>query len=227
MARTAPIRAALATLLSSCLVLLAACSGEDAEQPQGEGPTGATAVKEVTVRVSQGEVVGSLAEKPRKRAVADVGDVVEGWLRAAYPPEGERTDVAASLGGFTTDAARQARRAKGVWAAGATPVRASVEVDVLAPQRRVSGATARVSVLLEDEDGARQRVTGRLLLTPVKRGWRVFGFDLERGAAGTPAARKGEESGGKSSKNKKESSKKKDGKRKNAEKKNEKQGGQR
>lgn len=78
-------------------------------------------------------------------------------------------------------------------------VRAEAPVNVLAPRGRPAGATARLDLTLEvtpppgddEEADARDdtepepqsqdvRLRGRLLLTPVGQGWRIFGFDVTR-----------------------------------------------
>jgi hypothetical protein len=51
--------------------------------------------------------------------------------------------------------------------------------SVVAPRGRAVGATARIH--LEVQRGGRPlRIDGRLLLTPTKRGWQIFGYDLTR-----------------------------------------------
>lgn len=84
-------------------------------------------------------------------------------------------------------------------------LRAEAPVSVLAPRGRPAGATARLDLVLlvtresaatsaaspaalppatavpaATTDGERVRLQGRLLLTPVGDGWRVFGFDVRR-----------------------------------------------
>ncbi len=88
-------------------------------------------------------------------------------------------------------------RATDTDAAGAATVEVvSVEapVNVLAPKGRPAGATARLDLILtvtpqpNDDTAADSgalstedvRLRGRLLLTPVGEGWKIFGFDVIR-----------------------------------------------
>lgn len=190
MARSAPVRSAVVAATTAALLLLPACSDDEPDSPDATAPTSAAPDEGPVVKVREGVVAGTLARKPQRETVTAVGAVVEGWVGAAYPQEGTAPDLAAALGSFTADAARQARRTKGAWGAGeGAAVRAAVKVDVLSPRRRISGATARVAVLVQTPDGSRDLVSGRLLLSPVKRGWQVFAFDLDRGAARKGARR--------------------------------------
>jgi hypothetical protein len=64
--------------------------------------------------------------------------------------------------------------------------RRRLTVDVLSPRNEPSGATARV-VLRMDLSGEVERtarIRGRLFLTPTPRGWRVFGYDVQRDRVG-------------------------------------------
>ena len=62
----------------------------------------------------------------------------------------------------------------------------SVTVDVVGAKGKPAGATARISLSVELSGGVERtdQVTGRLLLTPGKDGWQVFGFDVSRGEGG-------------------------------------------
>ena len=66
-----------------------------------------------------------------------------------------------------------------------TTLQRKVSLDVLAPEGKPAGVTARV-VLRFATSGQSQKtvtVTGRLFLTRTTGGaWRIFGFDVAKGA---------------------------------------------
>ena len=75
--------------------------------------------------------------------------------------------------------------------AGVEATTRKVTVDVLAVKGQASGATARF-VLRFRTDGDVQRkveVRGRLFLTPGADGWRIFGYDVTKGAVGVMTGR--------------------------------------
>jgi hypothetical protein len=59
-----------------------------------------------------------------------------------------------------------------------------VTIDVMAPKGRPAGATARVRLVFSTTGDTEERVTvrGRLLLTPAHGKWRIFGYDVSKGA---------------------------------------------
>ena len=71
-----------------------------------------------------------------------------------------------------------------------TAKRRVVRVDVLAPKGEAAGATAHVNLVIDRGRAARtDQIRGRVLLTRSKSGWRVFGFDIERGRGDRADAR--------------------------------------
>ena len=64
-----------------------------------------------------------------------------------------------------------------------TATRRVVRVDVLAPKGKAAGATAHVNLVIELAGKVERtdQIRGRVVLTRAKSGWRVFGFDIERG----------------------------------------------
>jgi hypothetical protein len=63
-------------------------------------------------------------------------------------------------------------------------VRRTAYLAVLAPRQHVAGLTAAVDLVFVvdrgDDPAQRVRLRGRLLLTRVDAGWRIFGYDLRR-----------------------------------------------
>lgn len=194
-ARHGARRTSLAAALTAVVLLLAGCSGdgdEDGEKPGGDG--GSQATDSVTTDAALGKVRGKLDAAASDKVLADVTAVVDGWLDAGYGGEYPRTDFGSAFAGFTPDAKALATKQasiltnSGVGADldGVEVTQRVVRVDVLAPKGKLAGATARVQITMELSGGVERTdaVTGRLLLTPAKGGWKVFGFDVQRGEKG-------------------------------------------
>jgi hypothetical protein len=147
----------------------------------------------VRTSVSWGKVTGRLPHATRKRVARQVGDVVDRWLRAAYfGGDYPRRDFTHSWPGFTPDARRLAHRDRALMSNqdigqridGVRPRRSNVALDALAVHQRAVGVTARVSVRFQTTGKVRRdvRVRGSLYLTHTGRGWKVFGYDVTKGA---------------------------------------------
>jgi hypothetical protein len=189
--------ASLATATVLGIVLgLAGCSGGDGDDEEEPGAQrshgGTTAEPGIESRVEVGEVVGKLPKGPAREVAADVADVVDGWLDAAYVAgDYPRRDFGDAFRGFTEGAAKLARRQSdlmsndgvGEKVDDVTATRRVIRVDVLAPKGKAAAATAHVNLVMKltgDVDRTDQ-IRGRVVLTRSKNGWRVFGFDIERG----------------------------------------------
>ena len=184
------------TLALVLVVGLGGCSGDDEPDEPASGPSAtsaAPAAEEVRTRVRIGTVSGRLPPQARKRVVARAGEVVVGWAEAAYlSGDYPRRDFRDSWPGFTRDAARRARVDRALMSNqrlgeridGVEPRLVRVRLDVLAPRGRAVGVTARVSFRFATTGEVERdvRVRGRLFLTPTDRGWKVFGYDVTRGA---------------------------------------------
>lgn len=196
-------RSRLCAVLATVALALAlgGCSGDDERSgepsPPDSSPTEKTLPQGNTRSVVQvGQVAGSLSKRDRKRVVADVGDLVDRWFQRAW--------LAAPLGkdaqpfpGFTPAAQRKARAEREVTTAraidrplgGVVPRTRGVRLDVLAPGGRPEAVTARVHLGLAAYDRELERldgrvvVSGRLMIAPVGKDWKVFGYDL---ATSTP-----------------------------------------
>lgn len=169
-----------------------ACSGGD-EEPEPKPESSATpAPSPVATDAALGEVRGTLPKARADRVVADVTSVVENWSAGAFEGDYPRTDFTAAFTDFTQGARALAARptsllsnvAVGSRLSGSRVASRLVRVDVLAPQGKVAGATARIKLVVRLTAGSTettQVLTGRLALTPTGAGWRVFGFDVRRG----------------------------------------------
>lgn len=191
-ARRGSARAGAVGLAIAVLMGFAACSGEE-EKPAPKPESSATpAPSTVATDAALGSVRGSLPAARAKRVVADVTSVVEHWSAGAFEGDYPRTDFTGAFTGFTVGAralaAKPASLLSNVAVGGrldsSRVAKRVVRVDVLAPQGKVAGATARVRLVVQLSAGSMDKtqvLTGRLLLTPTAAGWRVFGFDVRRG----------------------------------------------
>ena len=176
------------TWLAAVLLLvtspgLSACFGDDAEP----GPSPTPAAEQLTVRTRVTRVAGRLGREERRRLEARAGELVEEYVAAAFLGRGRDP-----FPGFTAGARRRAEQDRRVLTIdgdsgdGTSVQRASAYLAVLAHRRRAAGATARLQLDLAVPSGAGTdtvRVSGRLLLTPTRDGWRIFGYHLTRGAS--------------------------------------------
>jgi hypothetical protein len=129
-----------------------------------------------------------------KHLTRQVGQAVDAWFDGGfvgvdYPthsyPDAFKT--------FTPQARHDAMQQKDLMTAGSlgeridgvTTQQRKVSLDVLAPKGRPSGVTARVVLRFKTTGQAKKKVTvtGRLFLTQGGNGaWRIFGFDVAKGA---------------------------------------------
>jgi hypothetical protein len=153
---------------------------------------------EVRVRV-RGNLSKPEAADLRRGVTRAVGRWMASGFTAGPLP---RSDFSAAYATYTDGAARQARSQSAV-TTNATlgpelvelvPTRRVARLSALAVGGRAAGATAQVLLVMAGarEDGSQVElvVRGELNLTPAGRGWKVFGFDLQRSVAapGTYAA---------------------------------------
>lgn len=183
--RRAAVVALTALLLSSAV----ACSGGDDDEKADDPTPTQEAAPALATTSSVGQVAGRLPRKARRAAAEEVTAVVDQWIDAAHVGgEFPRTVGPEAWKVFTPAAARQARRQSALTSVAesseqvesVTAKRRVVRVDLVGAGRKAVGATARV-VLTYDTEGEQAqtvRVRGRLMLTPTKQGWKVFGHDL-------------------------------------------------
>lgn len=179
------------------LALMTGCSDGDGPPTGGEQtpPTEATDER-VETDATVGKVVGKLGDPGRTQVLQEVTSVVDGWVDAAYV-DGDypRSDFGDAYPGFTKGAARLAAKQPATMSnakvgdrvESVDVLKRSVRVDVLAPHRKPAGATARVKVVVElhGDVERRDRISGRVLLTPAEKGWKVFGFEVRRDQVGS------------------------------------------
>ena len=146
--------------------------------------------------VRLGQVVGGLDRDRRRQVLREVGTVTDDWLRAAYlAGPWPRRDFSRAWPRFTPAAERLARADRALTSnadlgrrvTDVVPRSRRIDVDVLVARGWAQAATARVRLAFRAEQrrGPASRgyvVHGRLLLTHGDAGWRVFGYDLSKGA---------------------------------------------
>lgn len=146
---------------------------------------------ETTTKIHQ--VFGRLPEPGRKAVRRQVGQVVDRWWDAAYlGGTYPRSSFPSAFPGFTASAEKRARadkalmtnQTKGPHVDSVTARHRRVSLDILATGRRARTVTAHV-VLRFDTEGAKAGTTvvrGRLFLTHKRGAWRIFGYDIAKGA---------------------------------------------
>jgi hypothetical protein len=185
-----------ATLLVLTLAV-GACSGDDepddAAAPDPQRTSTAAGALAVRTEVTLGQLTGKLPRVARKRLMTQVGDVVDRWTHAAYlGGDYPRQDFSDAWPGFTPGAKQEAHQDRtlmsnkdiGERIDGVEARRSRVRIDVLSVKKHPVGATARVLLAFRTTGSVQRdvRVQGRLYLTRTVHGWRVFGYDMTKGA---------------------------------------------
>ena len=187
-----------AVLAALAVLAVTGCSGEDEPSPTSEPtesmqePSDAPTIGIEPVTES-GEIVGRLPRKDRKRVEGTVSRSAVRFLEAAYlAGEYPRSNFNGALPGFTSGAVAVARRdanlltnrkiGQRIDSVTATGLR--VKVDLLAVNRRAVAATAHVRLGFRTTGRfeKRVRVQGELRLTKREGTWKIFAYDLSKGA---------------------------------------------
>jgi hypothetical protein len=195
---TTSVRRAYVSALAALALTLGvgACSGgdDDPDDPDaGPSAPGASSAPAVETVVTFGRITGTLPKEGRDRLADQIGEVVDGWTDAAYlAGDYPRRDFADAWPGFTPGAQEEARRDRALMSNedigeridGVEARRSRVRLDVLAVRKHAVGVTAHVALSFRTTGDLARDVTvqGRLYLTHTERGWRVFGYDVTKGA---------------------------------------------
>lgn len=177
-----------ATCMAGLALLATGCSGGDDEKPSSSSSSPAP----LQTTASLGKVAGSLPTSQSDPIVSAVADVVDGWIDAAFVGgDYPRTDFTGSFPGFTPGAAKDAQADLtlmsnadiGGQIDSVTATKRLVKVDILAPDGKPAGATARVRLVFVTAGDLEQKVTvtGQLRLTQEGGSWQVFGYDVAKG----------------------------------------------
>lgn len=147
----------------------------------------------VPTRTTIHRVFGRLPDARRKAVRTQVGAVVDRWWEAAYLGGAyPRSSFPSAFPGFTDAAEKRARGDKalltnqtgGPRIDSVTARKRTVVVDILATRGQARTVTAHV-LLTFDTTGSKTGTTtvrGRLFLTRKRGAWRVFGYDIAKGA---------------------------------------------
>ncbi len=146
---------------------------------------------ETTTKIHR--VFGRLPEPRRKDVRRQVGKVVDRWWDAAYLGGAyPRSSFPRAFPGFTAAAEKRARSDKalltnlthGPSIDSVTATRREVSLDILATGKRARSVTAHVVLRFETsgEKTGTTLVRGRLFLIHQRGAWRIFGYDVAKGA---------------------------------------------
>jgi hypothetical protein len=138
-------------------------------------------------------VFGRLPDARRKAVRRQVGEVVDRWWDAAYlGGTYPRSSFPSAFPGFTDGAELRARSDKalltnqtqGTRIDAVTAKHREVALDILATDKQARSVTAHVVLRFETtgDRAATTVVRGRLFLTYKRGAWRIFGYDLAKGA---------------------------------------------
>ncbi|WP_374455762.1 hypothetical protein [Nocardioides sp.] len=189
--------AALVLVLVLPLSATACSSGSDPEAAPERLSRGdsqvALASHPVQTKTKIHRVYGRLPDARRKAVRRQVGQVVDRWWEAAYlGGTYPRSSFPSAFPGFTRGAERRARIDKALLTnqTGGRRIDAvearhrSVSLDILATRKQARSVTAHV-LLRFDTRGDKTGTTvvrGRLFLVRKRGAWRVFGYDISKGA---------------------------------------------
>lgn len=202
MTATSRPRRAIAVLVTLAALSAAGCSGADEPASDGGSPPSPTAelseptgapTLEVEAVTRSGSIVGRLPKRDRARVERAVSDLAVRFLDAAYlAGDYPRADFRDAYPGFTGGAARVARhdvrlltnKPIGVKVDEVTATGIGVKVDLLAVGQRAVASTAHVELAFRTAGKIRKRfrVQGRLLMTRQDGAWKIFAYDLSKGA---------------------------------------------
>ena len=172
--------AALVVVLA--VFVLAGCTEPPDEAPPPDPES-------VALRISTVTGGGELGEEDLSVIESEIGEVLSGYVGAAYLGEHPRTGYVEALDGFTDRAAELAARELDVLTAAGeedlTAVRATrldTDLSLYVVDGQALGATADVGFAFEattkEGDSRELTLDGRLLLTRTQAGGAVFGYDV-------------------------------------------------
>jgi len=195
--RPAHFRAAAAAITTAVLLAMTACSGSgdnDSDEPDADSSSAASpsGPPPVATHTTMGVITGKLGGKDKTRIKKKIAAVVDDWLDAAYVGGKWPRPLEKAFPHFSNGAKRDARHDAALmsnqkYADRLETVEATkrrLRVDVLTVRKRPVAVTARfvLRMRLSGEVNRAEEVRGRLFLTN-REGWKVFGYDVQRGKA--------------------------------------------
>ncbi len=189
-------------MLVALALTVSGCGGDSSSPSAGPtSPGSAIGPAPLGSKVVLGKVAGTIKKKNwkafmkdhRKPMLQQVGEAVDSWIDGGFVGvDYPRDSFDSAFRSFTPPAKRDAERQQRLmtnWDLrkkidGVDVTRRTVTVDVLAPRGRPAGATAHVDLVFTTGGDTTDRVTvrGRLFLSPGHGRWRIFGYDVSRGA---------------------------------------------
>jgi len=199
MTRTSRPRRIVAVVATLGVLAVTGCSGDEESPDPAADPTESLSepsdapTLEVEPVTKSGTIVGQLPKKDRARVEKAVSDRAVRFLKAAYlAGDYPRQDFRDAYPGFTGGAAKVARHDRALLTNqpigdridDVTPTGLTVKVDLLAANKHAVAATAHVELGFRTAGDVRKRVRvqGRLLLTKQDGHWKIFAYDLSKGA---------------------------------------------
>jgi len=186
-----------AVLATVALLAVTGCSGDEpapsSVPTESMGEPSAAPTLQIEPVTESGEIVGRLSRKDRKRVEETVARAAVRYLEAAYVAgDYPRSGFNGSFQAFTSGAVAVARRDRDLLTNrriaqrvdSVTPTGLRVKVDVLAVRKRAVAATAHVRLGFRTTGRfeKRVRVQGELRLTRQDGAWKIFAYDLTKGA---------------------------------------------
>lgn len=201
MTTTSRSRRYVAVLVTLGALSVTGCSGDEEPPPDAASTSPTVELSEpseaptfeVEPVTRSGSIVGRLPRKDRVRVEKAISARAVRFLNAAYlAGDYPRADFRDAYPGFTGGAAKVARKDRalltnqpiGKRINKVTPTSIGVKVDLLAVNQHAVAATAHVALAFRTAGKVqkRVRVQGRLLLTKKDGRWKIFGYDLSKGA---------------------------------------------
>lgn len=182
-------RTALAAAAAIVLVAgLGACTGSGPDSDDDDPAPGASSTPGIRTTATIGKVTGKLNRDLRAPLRKKVTATFDSWVDAAYLS----SDGADAFAGFIKDARALAKKDgaqmsnAAVWdrVDSVTAITRKLSIEVLADKGRPAAVTGRFVLVLElDGQTTRtDRIAGRLFLRRGNDGWKIFGYEVKRGA---------------------------------------------
>ena len=170
-----------------------ACTGDSGDPAPAEPTTTASGPAPLATRTTLGKTTGKLSTAEKRRLKRAVGKAVDGWWDAAYVGgDYPRSNFKTAFPGFTRGARSDARSDKALMSnhdigeriESVEATRRRLRIDALVVDGRAVSATARVILTFTTTGDVSKdiEVRGRLFLSRAD-GWRIFGYDMTKGAA--------------------------------------------
>jgi hypothetical protein len=170
-------------------LLVSGCSSSDADLSPTEQSSSATPAAQIKTAVDV--VTGRLDEAGQSEVSAQVTDLIDHYLDAAYLGDFPRSDFSAAFVDFTDGASAKANEDLALLTSVALSAQIdeaeatdrSLSLDILSPKNTPAGVSARwtLDFTTTGSVASTQHVEGMFDLTPVDGAWKVFGYSIKGG----------------------------------------------